>query len=145
MLDPNISAQVSEILTSLAMGAISLAAAYAVQYMKKMTAQAKEETKQIQNEEQRHLVQAALDRLDDVAEKTVTAIEQTTAKQLRAAVKEGTGSQAELEALAGEAMKQIVQTLEPEYLTLLSQTLGDIDTYLSNVVEAKVFKVKGAA
>lgn len=145
MLDPNISTQAADVMASVAMGVISLAGAYAMLYINKLTAQVKAETQQIKDEERRQLVQAALDRVDKVAEKTVKAIEQTTAKQLRAAVKAGTGNQAELEALAGEALKQIVQTLEPEYLTLLSETLGDIDTYLCNVVEAEVFKVKEAA
>ncbi|EES73461.1 hypothetical protein POTG_01756 [Paenibacillus sp. oral taxon 786 str. D14] len=133
-----------DVLHSLSVAVITLMGTYALFFIRKGIAKVQAEAEQIKSDEQRNLVLMAIKRLDDVATKTVRAIEQTTAKELREAVKGGKASREELKQLAKQAYNEIVQTLEPEYLQALQGTLGDLDTYIRNTIEAKVLELKEA-
>lgn len=136
---------INDLLSNFVLGIVTLMCAYSMYYIKKGIAKVKLEAQKIDNEEQRDLALAAIDRLDDVTTKTVKAIEQTTAKELREAVKSGKTSRDELIRLSQSAFDQIVNQLEPEYLAVLATTLGDMDDYIKNTIEAKVLELKGAA
>lgn len=140
-----LSQELAPLLLNVLTGVLSLAGAYVVLYIHKLIARVQAETELVKNEDRRKMIQQALVRLDEVTDVTVDAIEQTTARTLREAVKDGTADKKQLEGLALQAMQQIASTLEPEYMKLLNDTLGDVDTYLGNLVEAKVLAVKGAA
>ncbi|MBU5441225.1 guanylate kinase [Paenibacillus sp. MSJ-34] len=133
---------VNDFLLNLALAGITLLASYAMYYIRKANAKLTAETAKISNEEQRKLIQTAIARLDDVATKTIKAIEQTTAKELRRAVKDGIASEDTLTSLAKQAYLDIVKTLEPEYLLALQDSLGDLEKYIKNTIEAKVLEVK---
>ncbi len=141
----NVMEMANQVLLNVAVALIALAGAYATFYIKKATVKLETEAQKIKDDTQKELVVEALWRLDDVAEKTVNKIEQVTAKSIREAVKNGTKDKKELTLLAGDAYNEITTILEPEYVNLLKNTLGDFDTYLKNVIEDKVKKVKGAA
>lgn len=136
---------INDILANLVLAVVLLLSAYALHYLKKGIAKLKAEAQKIDNEEQRNLALMAIDRLDDVTTKTVKAIEQTTAKELREAVKAGITSREQLIKLSQDAFNQIFDQLEPEYLAVLATTLGDMDSYIKNTIEAKVLELKGAA
>ncbi|WP_018752658.1 hypothetical protein [Paenibacillus sanguinis] len=136
---------INDILANLVLGVVALLCAYSMYYLKRGVAKFKAEAQKIDNEEQRSLALAAINRLDDVATKTVQAIEQTTARELREAVKAGITSREQLIKLSQDAFDQIVDQLEPEYLAVLATTLGDMDNYIKNTIEAKVLELKGAA
>ncbi|GAC41275.1 hypothetical protein [Paenibacillus popilliae] len=131
-----------DILSSLVMAALTLLSSYTLYYIRKATAKVSAEAAKISNDDQRALAQAAITRLDDVATKTVKTIEQTTAKELRRAVKNGQAAQEELAALAKQAYDEIVRTMEPDYLDALKSTLGDLDKYIKTTIEAKVLELK---
>lgn len=136
---------VQEILSNLLLSGMTLAATYVLYYIRKATAKVKAEAAKIQNEEQRKLVETAITRLDDVAGKTVRSIEQTTAAALREAVKDGTVSRDELTALSGQAYQEIIHILNPAYLSVLEESLGDLQAYITHTIEAKVLELKEAA
>ncbi|MEF2968343.1 guanylate kinase [Paenibacillus sp. M1] len=135
---------IQDILTNFALGVLTLLCAYAMYYIKRAIAKVKLEAQKIDNEEQRSLILTALSRLDDVATKTVRSIEQTTAKEIREAVKAGLTSRDQLFQLSRQAFDQIYDQLEPEYLAVLASTLGDMDNYIKNTIESKVLELKGA-
>jgi hypothetical protein len=134
-----------EILINLVLGVLTLLSSYALLYIHKGVAKVTAETAKIKNDDQRALVQTAMTRLDDVASKAVKTIEQTTAKDLRNAVKNGQATKDDLVNLSKQAFDEIVRTLEPDYLHALHETLGDLDTYIRNTVEAKVLELKQGA
>lgn len=136
---------INDILANLLLAIIMLLSAYALHFLNRGVAKLKAETQKIDNEEQRNLALMAIDRLNDVATKTVNAIEQTTARELREAVKTGSINREQLIRLSQQAFDQIVDQLEPEYLAVLATTLGDMDSYIKNTIEAKVLELKGAA
>jgi CHAD domain-containing protein len=135
---------VNETLVSIGMALVTLAGAYSTYYIKKLTDKLSLETKKLEDEAQRKLVEQALNRLDDVVEKTVNKIEQTTVKKLKKSISQGLKDKSELKYLAIEAYDEIRKTLEPEYLDLLEDTLGDARTYIKNTIEDKVLNLKGA-
>lgn len=128
----------SEALISL----LSLLAAYGIYYLRKATMGVMAQTAQLKAEQLRsHLDNALLD-LDNLLTATVGAIEQTTAKTLREAVKEGKADREQLEFLAGRAFKQIKDRLAPEAQRVISDNLGSFDDYLTKMIEVKVLELK---
>ncbi|MEF2965654.1 guanylate kinase [Paenibacillus sp. M1] len=136
---------IQDILTNLALGVLTLLCAYAMLYIKKAKAKVIAEAQQIDDDNQRNLVLAAINRLDDVATKTVKSIEQTAAKAIREGVKSGTTSRDDLLVLGRQAYDEVIKTLEPEYLAVLTTTLGDVDAYIQHTIESKVLELKEAA
>ena len=136
---------VQDFLFNVALAAVTLLASYAVYGIKKLTSKLVAETSKINSEKERNLVNDAILRLDDVATKTVKKIEQTTAKEMRQAVKDGMKSKEELIGLSKTAFDEIIKTMEPEYINILKTTLGDVDSYIRNTIEAKVLELKEGA
>ncbi|WP_018750694.1 hypothetical protein [Paenibacillus sanguinis] len=136
---------IQDILTNLALGVLTLLCAAVMYYIKKAVAKLRLEAQKIDNDEQRSLVLTALTRLDDVATKTVKSTEQTAAKAIREGIKSGTNSREELLALGKQAFDEVLKMLEPEYLAVLTTTLGDVDAYIQHTIESKVLELKEAA
>ncbi len=128
--------------TSITIALIGLAASYAILLIKKAKQKIEEETDKIADEKQRALVKDALENLNTIAAKTVTQIEQTTAKALRESVKDGKTDRNELLALANQAYNEILSTMKPEYVELLQKELGNFNKYIKDTIEEKVFELK---
>lgn len=121
---------------------VSLLAAFAVRWINTLTAKAQVESAKIEDEHMRALVDEAIGRVDDLATKTVTKTEQTTAKALREAVKDGKVDKSELEALGVAARDEIVNSLSDEYKDALKFTVGSVEDYVTKAVETKVYELK---
>ncbi|SKC68446.1 hypothetical protein SAMN02194393_03460 [Maledivibacter halophilus] len=133
---------ITNVLLNVVLGLVTLGGAYATLYIQRATKKVKIETQRIEEEKQRDILWTALDRLEDVAFKTVNKIEEVSAKNLRQLVKGGKIDKEKLEDLAVVAYNEIIDILEPEYLDALESTLGDAETYILNTIEEKVKKVK---
>jgi len=136
---------VQDFLFNLALAIVTLLASYAIYGIRKVTDKLVAETNKINSEEERKLIHEAIWRLDDVAAKTVKKLEQTVAKEMRQAVKDGVKSKEELIGLSKTAFDEIISTMEPEYINALKATLGDMDSYIRNTIEAKVLEIKEGA
>lgn len=86
-----ITSAASTALANIVLAVIALAGAYAVYYIRLAGAQVKAQTKKIEDESARALLEDALDDVERLATKAVGYTEQTVAKALREAVKAGTG------------------------------------------------------
>ena len=132
----------SQIVIDVAITAIALLAAYSINVMHKLTQKAQLETKRIKDEEQRKLLTDALQDLEILTTKTVADIEQTTAKALREAVKNGIKDKAELEELSKKAFNEIAEAFKPESKALIQKNFGNFSKYLTKAIEAKVLELK---
>lgn len=137
-----LQAVITDVLTNVVLGAIALVGSYAVYFIKKATDKLKLETYKIENEEFEKLFHTALQRLSDVTTLTVNKIEQKMAKAIRQSIKDGKIDKSELELLSMEAYFEIKKVLEPEYLELIEETLGDAQTYITNLIEDKLIEIK---
>jgi hypothetical protein len=132
----------TQIAMNVALAGVALLAAYATNAMHKLTEKVKAETMRIKSDEQRKLLNDALDDVDILTKKTVAQIEQTTAKTLREAVKEGIRDKRELEALSIQAFNEIAEALKPESKAMIEENFGDFSKYLTKVIEEKVLELK---
>lgn len=132
----------NQVVIDIAMAALALLAAYAINALHKLTEKAKLETKRLKDEEQRKLLIDALEDIEILTTKTVTEIEQTTAQALREAVKSGVRDRTELEALSKKAFDEIADALKPEAKALIEKHFGNFSKYLTKAIETKVFEVK---
>lgn len=139
-----ITAQLSDTLVSVALAVISLLGAYALYYIRQASGKLKEQTAQLKDNGLRQQLENALDDAEYLAGVTVGAIEQTTAKQLREAVKDGKVDKEELSALAAQAFAEIKGAISPAAQQVITENLGDFDAYLSNLIERKVLELKTA-
>lgn len=137
-----ITGAVTQVLTNVALGVISLLAAYALHYISVGATKLREQTAKIVDEHERTLLDNALNDVEKIAYKTVAATEQTTARQLRQAVKDGKVDRAELLRLGEQARWDVTKAISPDAQELITDNLGSFDAYVSKCVEEAVLKLK---
>ena len=137
-----IQAMASEVLVNVALGVIALLGAYAMYYIRIGVNIAKAKTTQLEDDAARKLLDNALEDVEILAEKSVGAMEQTTAKALRDAVKLGSGDREELLALGKQVFDEVKVAITPEAQAIITKNLGSFDAYLTKCIEDAVRRVK---
>lgn len=133
---------ISSTVATVVCGLIGLFAAYATYGVRKLTAQIKMQTQKLESEEQRNLLYDALDDVNELTEKVVGSIEQTTAKGLRQLVADGKVDREELVCLSKVAAEEIRSAVKPEVRRVITENFGSFDRYLSACIETKVLELK---
>lgn len=142
-MDMNIiQSAATEVLVNLALAVISLAGAYAVYYIRLGASKLKAQTAQIEDESARKVLDNALVDVENLATKSVGAMEQTTAKALRDAVKSGAANREDLLALGKQVFNEVKAAIAPEAQKVITDNLGSFDDYLTKCIEDAVLKVK---
>lgn len=133
-----------EFLISLALGLLALAGAYATYYLNRAAQKLKAQTQTIQDEGARTLLLQALEDVRQLAQTTVTALEQTTARALRELIASGGASRDELLALGDKAFYELKERIAPETQRVITKHMGSFDTYLKDLIESEVYRLKQA-
>ncbi len=142
-MDMNIiQSAATEVLVNLSLAVISLAGAYAVYYIRLGASKLKAQTAQIEDESARKVLDNALADVENLATKSVGAMEQTTAKALRDAVKSGAANREDLLALGKQVFNEVKAAISPEAQKVITDNLGSFDDYLTKCIEDAVLKVK---
>lgn len=142
-MDMNIiQSAATEVLVNLSLAVISLAGAYAVYYIHLGASKLKAQTAQIEDESARKVLDNALADVENLATKSVGAMEQTTAKALRDAVKSGAANREDLLALGKQVFNEVKAAIAPEAQKVITDNLGSFDDYLTKCIEDAVLKVK---
>ena len=136
-----ITSAASDALVNVVLAIIALAGAYGVYYIRLGAAKLKEQTAQIKDEAGRKVLEDALD-VVNLATVSVGAMEQTTAKALRDAVKNGTASREELLALGKQVFDEVKAAISPQAQQVITDNLGSFDKYLTAVIEDAVLHIK---
>jgi len=139
-----IQSVVSETLVNLMLAVITLAGTYAIYYIRLGASKLQAQTAQIADEKARKLLNNAVLDVANLVTLSVGAMEQTTAKALREAVKAGTKDRAELVALGRDVFNDVKKQIGPEAQRVITKNLGSFDSYLKNCIENEVLKVKQA-
>jgi hypothetical protein len=139
-----IQSVVSETLVNLVLAVITLAGTYAIYYIRLGASKLQAQTAQIADEKARQLLNNAVLDVTGLVTLSVGAMEQTTAKALREAVKAGTKDRAELVALGREVFNDVKKQIGPETQRVITENLGSFDSYLKKCIENEVLKVKQA-
>ncbi len=133
---------VGTLLTNVVLAVIGLVGGYALYYINLAAAKVKEQTGQIKDARGRKVLEDALDDVVNLATVSVNAMEQTTARALREAVKNGTADREELLALGRLVFDEVKCAIAPAAQEVITKNLGSFDDYLSAVIEDAVLKVK---
>ena len=139
-----IQSVVSETLVNLMLAVITLAGTYAIYYIRLGASKLQAQTAQIADEKARQLLNNAVLDVANLVTLSVGAMEQTTAKALREAVKAGTKDRAELVALGRDVFNDVKKQIGPEAQRVITKNLGSFDSYLKKCIENEVLKVKQA-
>ncbi len=132
----------TEVLVNLVLGVATLAGAWGIYYIRLGAAKLKEQTARIRDASARKLLEDAVADVAGLAELSVSAAEQTTAKALREAVRSGTRDREELLALGRQVFDDVKAAVTPEVQERISANLGSFDAYLTKCIEDAVLKVK---
>ena len=130
------------LLTDAMLAVVSLAGAYGIYFIRLCATKVKSQTAQLRNERTRWALDTALDDVRQLAELSVGAMEQTTAKALRENVKNGTASREALLALSKTVFNEVKSAITPEAQAVITRTLGSFNDYLTKCIEDAVLKVK---
>lgn len=133
---------VSQGVIQILMALIGLLVAFVVFWIQRGAQKLKAETKKIKSDSLRQLTYDAINKLNDVIIKTVNQIEQTTAKDLRVAIKSGTGNKDELMNLAEQAYREIITQMGPEWMDVIYDEFGNAEKYIFNAIETAVYGLK---
>ena len=132
----------TELLTSLALSVITLAGSYGISYIHVGVSKVKAQTAQIKDARSRKLFEDAITDVANLAALSVNAMEQTTARALRDAVKTGTKNRNDLLALGRQVFDEVKAAIAPETQRVITANLGSFDAYLTKCIEDAVLKVK---
>lgn len=125
----------SDLLITVVMGLLVLLFAWVKKYLV-------EKISLIQGEQERKIATAALSRADNIAELIVKKMQQTFVADTKKAAEDGKLSADEIMAIKDKTASELATLINPQLRYDLKATVGDVDLYLKNLVEAKVLDLK---
>ena len=125
----------SDLLVTVVMGLLVLLFAWVKKYLVSKISL-------IQGEQERKIATAALSRADHIAELIVKKMQQTFVADTKKAAEDGKLSADEIMAIKDKTASELATLINPQLRYDLKATVGDVDLYLKNLVEAKVLDLK---
>ena len=123
-------------------GLLAIASAYETLFVAKATQKAKVEIEKLNDERQRKIVDATLDKVDELLRTNIIALENTTKKDMLALIDDGKIEKDELKKLAQDVKINVLNQLGEDSLAILNDTLGDVNGYLEARIEEKLAEIK---
>ena len=123
-------------------GILAIASAYATLFVAKATQKAKVEIEKLNDERQRKIVNATLNKVDELLRTNIIALENTTKKDMLALIDDGKIEKDELKKLAQDVKINVLNQLGEDSLAILNDTLGDVNGYLEARIEEKLAEIK---
>ena len=123
-------------------GILAIASAYATLFVAKATQKAKAEVEKLNDERQRKLIDATLNRVDELLRTNIVALENTTKKDMLALIEDGKIEKEELKKLAEDVKVNVLNQLGEGSIAILNETLGDVNGYLEVRIEEKLAEIK---
>ena len=123
-------------------GLLAIASAYMTLFVAKVTQRAKVETEKLNDERQKAIVDATLDRVDELLKTNIIALENTVKKDMLELIAEGKIEKEELKKLAENVKINVINQLGEGSMAILNETLGDVNGYLEVRIEEKLAEIK---
>lgn len=99
------------------------------------------ETEKIKNEDQRNLVKATIERVDNLAKITVQNAEQVMVKEAKSATEDGKLTKEDADKVKNAVKNEIIDKLSSDTKAILSEEYNDIESYIDKLIEAKVHEL----
>ena len=123
-------------------GILAIASAYATLFVAKATQKAKVEIEKLNDERQRKIMNATLNKVDELLRTNIIALENTAKKDMLALIDDGKIEKDELKKLAQDVKINVLNQLGDDSLAILNDTLGDVNGYLEVRIEEKLAEIK---
>ena len=123
-------------------GILAIASAYMTLFVAKATQKAKAETEKLNDERQRKIINATLNKVDELLRTNIIALENTAKKDMLALIDDGKIEKDELKKLAQDVKINVLNQLGEDSLAILNDTLGDVNGYLEARIEEKLAEIK---
>ena len=123
-------------------GVLAIASAYMTLFVAKATQRAKVETEKLNDERQKAIVDATLDRVDELLKTNIIALENTVKKDMLELIADGKIEKEELKKLAENVKINVINQLGEGSMAILNETLGDVNGYLEVRIEEKLAEIK---
>ena len=123
-------------------GLLAIASAYMTLFVAKATQRAKVETEKLKDERQKAIVDATLDRVDELLKTNIIALENTVKKDILELIADGKVEKEELKKLAENVKINVINQLGEGSMAILNETLGDVNGYLEVRIEEKLAEIK---
>ena len=123
-------------------GILAIASAYATLFVAKATQKAKVEIEKLNDERQRKIVNATLDKVDELLRTNIIALENTVKKDMLVLIEDGKIEKDELKKLAQDVKANVLNQLGEDSIAVLNETLGDVNGYLEVRIEEKLAEIK---
>ena len=123
-------------------GLLAIASAYMTLFVAKATQRAKVETEKLNDERQKAIVDATLDKVDELLKTNIIALENTVKKDMLELIADGKVEKEELKKLAENVKINVINQLGEGSMAILNETLGDVNGYLEVRIEEKLAEIK---
>lgn len=125
-----------------AIGIISLAIGYFTYFLSKYLENVKIQTIIMREKRERMLYENATKDLDNIILKIVQMTEQVIVKALKENSSDGKLKYNDIEKINNNTFNYVLENLSEENKNILKEHIRDIDTYIKNSIEAKVYEMK---
>ena len=123
-------------------GILTVASVYGTLFVAKITQKAKIEISKLKDEQAKALLDANLERLDQLLKTNIVAMENTLKKELNKAIEDGVIEKEELKILALNVKENVLNQLGRESLDVLNSGLNDLGGYIEARLEQLLAEVK---
>ncbi|MBS4783847.1 hypothetical protein, partial [Clostridium sp.] len=117
-------------------------AGYVTLYTKKLTEKVKAETDKVKDENQKLLINSAIDRANDLVTKNVVKMEQTLVKEIKEKTEDGDIKKEELQKIAESVKENVLNQLSKESQDLINLEIKDLSGYIEAQIEVALGTLK---
>ena len=123
-------------------GCLAIATAYAGLLIARATQKIKLEIEKLNDETQKRILNDTLDRVNNLLQTNIIAMENTVKKDMLVAIADGKIEKAELKTLADNVKNNVLKQLGDDSLAALNDSLGDVNGYLEVKIEEILAQIK---
>ena len=123
-------------------GCLAVASAYAGLLIARVTKKIKLEIERLNDETQKKILDDTLDRVNNLLQTNIIAMENTVKKDMLASIADGKIEKDELKTLADNVKNNVLKQLSEDSLAVLNDSLGDVNGYLEVKIEEILAQIK---
>lgn len=131
------------LLVTVAVGVIGIVGAYTTVCLNKITANIKSKTNKIENENQKALIESAIERVNDLVRVNVIKAQETLVKEIMEKTEDGIFDKSDLKAVADVVKNDVIKQMGEQVTELVKVEINDLEGYVLAVIEKTLAELKG--
>lgn len=131
------------LLVTVAVGVIGIVGAYTTVCLNKITANIKSKTNKIENENQKALIESAIERVNDLVRVNVIKAQETLVKEIVEKTEDGIFDKSDLKAVAEVVKNDVIKQMGEQVTELVKVEINDLEGYVLAVIEKTLAELKG--